>query len=441
MLVFVLLACGNSEDSPDKKHHPTPEDTSSVPEQAQDVLHTALSLDLAQLTGQAVVDVTANGPIQLDVGDLTVTEVLLNDAPVDYHINHGQLRVPSDVGTQQLSVKYGFSDSDNYEGWMASRGEIFTWPYFCGNLFPCNPDTTDGLQFNFDVQGIPEGQTAIYPSEINFDVPDYVLGLAMGDYVESVLGTTEQGTQLSVWAHPDETEYALNGTIYLVDAFNFYEKTYGPYAYGDHAGSVSVDWGRWTYGGMETHPFWHISAISLRSTEAHVHEAGHGWFGSGVRMACWEDFVLSEGTTTYITAHALESIGGPSIFNTYVDELDRICNPANPVLTVALPDTCNEIDLYNDPLFSMVPYMKGACFYEDVADMIGPEVLDEVISGFYQENVGKAASMRQMIEAIRARTTPAQSTELDSLVSDWLTQGTCPRDYAARCGQHVQRSR
>ena len=149
MLVFVLLACGNSEDSPDKKHHTAPKDTAtSVPVQAQDVVHTALSLDLAQLTGQAMVDVVANGPIQLEVGDLNITEVLLNDAPVDYHINHGQLRVPSDVGTQQLSVKYGFSDANDYEGWMAARGEIFIWPYFCGNLFPCNPDTTDGLQFD-----------------------------------------------------------------------------------------------------------------------------------------------------------------------------------------------------------------------------------------------------------------------------------------------------
>jgi aminopeptidase N len=33
-----------------------------------------------------------------------------------------------------------------------------------------------------------------------------------------------------------------------------------------------------------------------------VHEAAHGWFGDGVRLRCWEDFVLSEGTASHLDA-------------------------------------------------------------------------------------------------------------------------------------------
>ena len=47
----------------------------------------------------------------------------------------------------------------------------FTWPEFCGNLFPCASHPSDGLQFTIEVTGVPEGQTAIYPESIYTDAP------------------------------------------------------------------------------------------------------------------------------------------------------------------------------------------------------------------------------------------------------------------------------
>ena len=38
---------------------------------------------------------------------------------------------------------------------------------------------------------------------------------------------------------------------------------------------------------------------------------------------------------------------------------------------MVLPDgTCNAIDFERDPIWSLTTYMKGACFYEEVADLI-----------------------------------------------------------------------
>ena len=95
--------------------------------------------------------------------------------------------------------------------------------------------------------------------------------------------------------------------------------------------------------------------------------------------------------------------------------------------------TCNEIDFVNDDLWSLATYMKGACFYEDVADLIGPEEVDEVIGAFYKEHVNGAARMGDMIDALEERTEAADRPALQTLVDEWLLTEACPEDYATRC--------
>ena len=172
-----------------------------------------------------------------------------------------------------------------------------------------------------------------------------------------------------------------------------------------------------------------------------VHEAAHGWFGDGVRIACWEDFVLSEGTTTYIAARALEQVDGPSQWDYYVDDfLVPICEDSSrdPTLvnTIVLPDTCGVIDFVHDDLWSITPYMKGACFYEEVADVIGQDELDTLIGEFYTAHVGEAAHMQDMIDLIEARADTSQKPAITGLVSDWLLSFDCPENYAERCRTH-----
>ena len=53
--------------------------------------------------------------------------------------------------------------------------------------------------------------------------------------------------------------------------------------------------------------------LSVRVLRAQAHEAAHGWFGNGVRLRCWEDFVLSEGTASYLAARVLEEVAGPAV--------------------------------------------------------------------------------------------------------------------------------
>lgn len=427
--LVIGVACGGSGSSPEDLYE-TPSNTggagagkadqvgdasagdSSADELREDwthdILSTDLSLDLTERKGTAVIRIAPSESTfaSLEVKGLVVTDVRGADGPVRHVVREGRLDVETPAGDEpfELHVDYGFSVHNSFDGYMSS-GVTFLWPYFCSNLFPCKSVPDDGLKFTLDVVGVPSGKQAVFPTQIPSDAPSYMPAIAVGSYEYEALGTTEAGTTVGVWYLPGGRSSALIGTKHLAAAFDWFETTYGPYAFGKDVASVSASWGPGAYGGMEHHPYWHVGSGAMSDVETHVHEAGHGWYGNGVRIRCWEDFVLSEGTTTYITARAIESVADPTvaegIWKGYRSALESTVASGD---TPAWPQGCNEIDLLHHPLWSSIPYMKGAFFYKAVAAEVGVEVLDKVLADFYGAHVGQAMHMQDMIDAIEKDT-------------------------------------
>jgi len=388
---------------------------------SRDLLVTDLSLDLETLRGRAVVtfmpSLRSTGA-SFDVRGLTIRDVHGPLGNIRHRVEDGRLDLGIPLGTVSATIDYDFALQDDFDGYLP-EGHTFLWPYFCGNLFPCKPETSDGVIFQLAVTGVPGGKVAVYPREIPAEAPSYMPAFAYGDYVEKPLGTSAGGTELSVWHLPGEEAAVAAGTPQLVPAFSFFEETYGPYVFGDRAGSVSAPWRGGGFGGMEHHPFWHVGSQSMSDAHTHIHEAAHGWFGNGVRMRCWEDFVLSEGAANYLAARAIEAASGvaagDAVWAGYQRSLERIvANPARD--TVALPDTCNTIDLLHHPLWSLVPYIKGAFFLRAVEKRVGRARFDQALAQFYMWHVGKAARMTDFVDFLERHT----RTELDDLVQGWL---------------------
>ena len=82
--------------------------------------------------------------------------------------------------------------------------------------------------------------------------------------------------------------------------------------------------------------------------------------------------------------------------------------------------------------------MKGAGFYGEVADLIGADLLDQMLRDFYEGHVGGAARMGQMLELLASRVDPADIEQLDQLEDEWLLTRACPADYAARRRSRVR---
>ncbi|WP_437683518.1 M1 family metallopeptidase [Sorangium sp. So ce131] len=402
----------------------------------RDILSTGIALDVTTFVGRVTIVLAPSDSTaaSFEIGDLEITSVWDPSGPLDYEVRPGQLHVgvPSTGDNAILHVEYTFKPHANFDGWMPEQGVSFLWPTFCGNLFPCKSDPAEGVIFTMNVTGVPEGMTAIYPDRIPVEAPSYMPAIAVAEFITLELGTTPSGTHVNVWHLPGEEANAASGAAHLVDVIDFLETTYGPYPFSSTVGTVSANWGGGDYGGMEHHPFWHVSSGSLANEDVSAHEAAHGWFGNGVRIACWEDFVLSEGTATYLAAHALEQVGVDT-WADYECQLKRLCDPAGTTNTVALPDTCNEIDILTHPLWSNVPYMKGAFFYREVAEVIGEGVLDQALSEFYYANVGDAARMQDLIDVIKTRTDGDGDAAVDALATAWLRTLECPVDLATLC--------
>jgi aminopeptidase N len=403
----------------------------------RDILSTDLTLDVATLTGRATLTLAGSDSTagSFEIGDLEIASVSDASGELNFAASAGQLDVgiPSGGGDATLVVDYTFKPHTEFDGWMPEQGVTFVWPRFCGNLFPCKSDPAEGLTFTLGVTGADPAMTAVFPAAIPADAPSYMPAVAIAPFAQLDLGVTSGGTQVGVWYRANEEADALSGTAHLLEVFDLLETTYGAYTFGPSVGSVSANWGGGDYGGMEHHPLWHVSSGSMYSEEVHAHEAAHGWFGNGVRIACWEDFVLSEGTVSYMAAHLLGQLG-VDLWPDYECLLKYHCDPASMDNTIALPDaTCNEIDLVNDPLWSNATYMKGAYFFRDVGQAIGAGVLDEALAEFYAAHVGKPARMQQLIDHIKTKTDAAGGAAVDALATDWLRTLDCPVDHTTLC--------
>jgi hypothetical protein len=372
---------------------------------ARDIVSTDLHVDLATRTATARVVLSANSRrgASFEVQGLEITGVTDADGrKVAYTVHDGQLDLSIPARREvAVDIAYGFTPQRELRG-LTEKGTTFLWPTFCGNLFPCKSAPSDGVRFSLALRGATG--TLVAPTAIPGDAPSYMIAWAEGDYRRIDLGTTADGTKVSVFHRPDEEMNAREGSEPLLDAFEWLETTYGPYTFGDEVGSVSVDWGPGAFGGMEHHPFWHVSRDSMADTETHVHEAVHGWFGDGVRLTCWEDLTLSEGTTSYLTARALEAVrgaeAGDEVWASYDQRLDRVIAGGD---RLGRPEGCDQTDVLED-LWNDVVYVKGAFFYRAVEAEIGRDAMDRVIAGFYAEHHNRAASVEDMLAAIEAET-------------------------------------
>ncbi len=388
-----------------------PELPPASPDMARDLEHVDLAVDVGARTGRAILRVggsTGTG-LSFDAAGLTVSAVTLDGVALNYEhtLSSGQLDigVPPTDGPAHVQIDYGFQTvpTGTFKGYMES-GSTLLWPYWCGNLYPCHPHPADGFTLSLDVTGTPEGTVAIHPAAIDAEIPAYALAFAVGDYTYISLGQTTAGTEVGYWTLPETATDAADGTARLVDVFDWLEQTLGTYTLGSPVGPVAVDWG-FQIGGIEHHPAWHVSTYAMEKEDVHAHEAVHGWFGTGTRLACWEDLVLSEGTSDYLAARAFEALGDEAfaqqLFDSYAWQLQQLIAFGQD--HVAWPDSCGEIDVLAE-LFTKIPYFKGALFLREVAEEVGAEALDDALGVFYVAHANDAAGMQTLLDVIEAET-------------------------------------
>jgi hypothetical protein len=373
----------------------------------RDILHIGLAIDLATLSGTATILVapSTRPGASFEAAGLDVRGVTDADGTLQFLVTDGRLDVgvPASAAAT-FTVEYAFRRQADFEG-LSRRGWTLDWPNFCGNLFPCHSRPSEGQTFALELTGTAAGETAVFPATLDQDAPSYQLAWAVGTFTTVELGTTTAGTDVVAWVAPGREADATTGMADVPAVFDWFERTLGPYPFGDRVGAVAVDWPGGAYGGMEHHPYWHVARAAMADRWVHVHEALHGWYGDGVRIARWEELVLSEGTACYLAARALGRAVGPDAetqtWTDYATELDGILARSD---RIAWPGPLADAGALHDFLFSRAPYIKGAHFYRAVAERIGADELDRVLALFFSLHVGEAAGMQDLLDLIVAET-------------------------------------
>lgn len=406
-----------------------PEPPPAAQDKTRDILHTDLAIELSAFTGTATITLAPSDSeaASFEAQGLVVSDVRNDEGKLHWALVDGRLDVgvPKSATPAKVIVDYAFDFHEGFSG-LSQAGFTLVWPYWCGNLFPCKSDPSDGLTFGLSVQGSPAGKTLVYPASIPADAPSYQIAWAMGEYMKLDLGTTTAGTQIVAYYLAGGDADAQTGTKYLRDTFDWYETTYGKYSFGAVAGSVSANWSPIAYGGMEHHPLWHIGRVAMKDPWIHAHEAAHGWFGDGIRIACWEDFVLSEGTVSYLEARAITqvmgAIEGQKLWDHYQTRLDSAM--AKPGSHIAWPDSCGVVDILKDGLFGDIPYIKGAFFYKALEGKITAAKLDQALASFYMKHHNQSAKMQDLLDEIKV----VSGYDPTACAMAWLRSDAVPAD-------------
>lgn len=414
-----LWACGaESERSPARMTDP-------ASNERRGVAATDLEISIEALRGRAHVTFEPSDTpgASLRVGGLSIEAVYDAGGPVEYHREGRRLDLALGGGAEsrRVTLDYSFSRQTAFEG-LLPDGMTFTWPYFCENVFPCHPEPGDGLRFTLALTDTPANTVTVSGASAELDAPSYMLAWATGDYVKLELGRTRDGTELAVWHKPGNVMAASTVQRYLPQVFEYFEATLGAYPFGDAAGAVEVEWGSSGFDGMEHHPYWHVHQSKLADPVVQAHEAAHGWYGNGVRIACWEDLVLSEGVATYLAARALSSVEPGLEVEIWEDYQATLQQAARSQPGNVWPESCGAIDVIADGLAGQLVYMKGAFFLRALEQRIGASAIDTALARFFTERVGTAGRFQDLLDTLEE----VGAYDPNACARSWLRQETLP---------------
>src|ERR1044071_8590731 len=116
---------------------------------AVNIAATHLDVDLATKTAVATLELEKNGNVALEASGLEISSVRDDRGNRHFSIREGKVLVSRVQGS--LIVSYGFTVHDHADG-LLPGGSTVTWPYFCGNLFPCHSQPADGTTFTLALE-------------------------------------------------------------------------------------------------------------------------------------------------------------------------------------------------------------------------------------------------------------------------------------------------
>lgn len=150
--------------------------------------HVDLTLDVATRRGEAVYQLKGS-PTTCSWWVDGLSDV--DAEPAAFEVRDGALHVRLEQGQTAVRVRFSFSLTDGLDGLMTKGGWV-TWPTYCGRVFPCRRDPSQGIKWRVKFTGLPADQTYVQPAESDVATPMYAIGSVRGALTYRSLGKREQ---------------------------------------------------------------------------------------------------------------------------------------------------------------------------------------------------------------------------------------------------------
>lgn len=374
-----------------------------------------LTLDFVNGTGSATYYVCGDtGTIDMvsqGLGTLVFGNAEIVSTSVDGDITLTEVRPTGASGritaTWTFTMDGAYDSSGLYGSVAEGRYGTLLWAYNVGQVFPFPVGQDEAvLTNNIGLLNTPPGSTAYVSGNFNAPGNVYQISVAVDKFQAPILaGSTEDyQTTFKLVLGPKATG-APQVLYYGLAHLQAYEDIFGPYlgANGNVAALVSVDWCETgatscAYGGVEEHDKYKVSYSNLNYQDSYGgdapvtstqyysglgvnrHELGHA-FGPGglhVRPKCIADFLaLDEGWASYIAdviGARTDAFHSELAFHTrHVSGVDYYIAQRRDM--VVWPTTCDETPGSVPSNYATITYERGAAFWYDYAQLVGPDNL------------------------------------------------------------------
>jgi hypothetical protein len=236
-----------------------------------------------------------------------------------------------------------------------------------------------------------------------------------------VFSESVNGTQVNSYYLPDDAAGARAALSIAAESLQAFNEQFGPYPYAEldlvevplsFAGGVE-------YPGLvllSQNTYDESDGLEFEVTTSH--EVAHQWWYGLVGNDVFEDPWLDEALATYSSALYFEQARGEDAYQGYVRFLEET---VERVLSEGQDHRVTESlgyfeNLERPGLYSVVVYLKGALFFDEVRQEIGEAAFFAALQRYYQDQMYAVARPADLLAAFET----AAGHSLEALYQEWL---------------------
>lgn len=456
----LLLSPASAQPLPDGRleQHGRPKAVGSLTRSDSiDLLHTRIDLDLrnatngiisaaATLTLTPKVDGITTLPLDLLV--LAVDSVTMDGAGLAFTHPGEELRIalPGTFGpedTLDLTVHYhgdpvtdpsGFGGFYTLSSYQYDLGVAFdAVPHSFGrSWFPCFDNFVERCTFEFlvrtnggrsvfangalvDVTDLGNGERLTH-WRIAAPIPSYLASVAAADYAaarDTFPSTAGIDIPVALVAHPGDTTAMKASFLHLRNAFDTYERWFGPYRW-ERVGYVLTSAGAMEHPTNICYPDFVVDG-TLTEERLMAHELSHHWFGDLITCRRAEEMYINEGFADYCSYLFLEDLYGEDAYLDIVRSVHHDMVVKAHLLDggwFALADVPQAVT------YGEHSYKKGADIVRTLRGYLGDDLFR---TGFQRVLANDAYTDMSSME-LRDSLAAATGVDLTDFFNDWILQ-------------------